>query len=148
MIERWAVSFPLSSEESGRPHTAMAGAVWRRVTNKKTGEASEGCRFYASSVEPYGKRMSNNKWLLRMSREHWSVENNIHWVRDAVNGEDRMRIRAGNIAAALGLLGTALLALHRAAGHTSPTQAGEHFSDNHAMAVTAIKKQRLSRLNG
>jgi predicted transposase YbfD/YdcC len=146
VIERWALTFPLKSEEAGRPHTEMAGVVWRRVTNKKTGETTEGCRLYVSSVEPHAKRKACNRWLLDISRGHWTVENNVHWVRDAVNKEDAGRIRSGHIAAALGLLGTSLLALQRAAGLPSPTKAAESCSQSASLALNAILNQRLGGL--
>src|SRR5580693_4772908 len=31
--------------------------------------------------------------LLELNRTHWSIENNLHWVRDMVFGEDGCRVR-------------------------------------------------------
>lgn len=34
--------------------------------------------------------------LLQLNRTHWSIENNLHRVRDVTFGEDASRIRKGN----------------------------------------------------
>ncbi len=34
--------------------------------------------------------------LLQLNRNHWSVENNLHRVRDVTFGEDASRVRRGN----------------------------------------------------
>jgi len=39
--------------------------------------------------------------ILRWTREHWAVENNLHWTLDELFGEDRCRARTGNAAANL-----------------------------------------------
>ena len=34
--------------------------------------------------------------LLKLSRQHWSIENRLHYVRDVSMGEDACRVRAGH----------------------------------------------------
>ena len=33
--------------------------------------------------------------LLRLARDHWGIENRLHYVRDVAFAEDRCRVRAG-----------------------------------------------------
>jgi predicted transposase YbfD/YdcC len=34
--------------------------------------------------------------LLELNRNHWGIENRLHWVRDVVLGEDAAKSRQGN----------------------------------------------------
>jgi predicted transposase YbfD/YdcC len=53
--------------------------------------------------------------LLRVSREHWAIENQLHYVRDVTLGEDASRIRSGAAPQALAAVRNLVLALlHRA----------------------------------
>jgi predicted transposase YbfD/YdcC len=113
----------------------------RTVTNKKTGAVITGTRLYISSIEPASASRAS---LGRLVRGHWTVENNIHWLRDAVGREDQCRLRHANAACALALLRTALLAPVRAAGHHSLTQLHEACARDKREAVSLIAYQRLA----
>lgn len=113
----------------------------RTVTHKKTGEVTEGVRYFISSIAP-GEL--SPRQIARLVRGHWTVENNIHWLRDAVGREDTCRLRNRNAACALALLRTALLAPVRAAGHESLTQLQEICAKDRAIAVHLIAYQRLT----
>lgn len=65
-------------------------AVCTRRTNKTTGETSMESRFYISSLEP------NAKEILTRTREHWGIENSLHYVLDVTFQEDSSRIRKTN----------------------------------------------------
>ncbi len=82
--------------------------------------------------------------MARLVRGHWAVENNIHWVRDAVGREDQCRLRHANAACALALLRTALLAPVRAAGRESLTLFHEICAEDRSKAVNLIAYQRLA----
>jgi predicted transposase YbfD/YdcC len=56
--------------------------------------------------------------LLRLSRRHWAIENQLHYVRDVTLGEDASRIRSGAAPQALAAIRNLILAvLHRARMH-------------------------------
>ena len=143
VIERSTACVPLVSESAGLAHVQQATWITRSVTNKKTGEVKTGSRIFLSSIpwEP-GRRASLR--IGRLVRWHWVVENNIHWLRDGVWKEDRCRSRCPNVACALALLGTALLAPLRASGRPSATPAAEAFAENKARAVSLIRNRRLA----
>jgi predicted transposase YbfD/YdcC len=62
-------------------------------TVKSTGKTSAEARYYISSKELTPKEAN------KIVRGHWEVENNLHWVLDAIFGEDKGTKRTGNSAA-------------------------------------------------
>lgn len=50
-------------------------------------------RYYISSLDP-----KQPDKVLRSIREHWQIENNLHWVLDVAYREDQSRIRDENSA--------------------------------------------------
>ena len=53
-------------------------------------------RYYLTSLPPDAG--------LQLTRTHWSIENQCHWVMDVVYGEDASRVRMGHAARNLSLL--------------------------------------------
>jgi hypothetical protein len=49
--------------------------------------------------------------LLAATRGHWSIENELHYVRDVTLGEDACRVRAGNAPQVLAALRNAVVHL-------------------------------------
>ena len=60
-----------------------------RTTTQK-GETTTEVAYGISSVE---RSRADAKQLLQWNREHWGIENRLHWVRDESFGEDRCRVR-------------------------------------------------------
>jgi predicted transposase YbfD/YdcC len=56
-------------------------------TDRKTGEVTNETRFFISSLELNPEKISKS------IREHWYIENKLHWVLDVVYGEDDSRMR-------------------------------------------------------
>ena len=55
-----------------------------------TGEASKECWYLLTSLPP--RRCSPGE-MLRLFRSHWSIENNLHHVKDRSWDEDRHTLR-------------------------------------------------------
>jgi hypothetical protein len=93
----------------GDPWPHLQQLCWRRrertvkgVTSVETG--------YAITSAVAGKADATR--LLRLSREYWGIENQLHWVRDVTYGEDDSQVRSGaapQVCAALRNLAIALL---------------------------------------
>ena len=57
-----------------------------------SGKTSHEQRFYISSLTSDAERAA------RVVRQHWAVENQLHWCMDVVFGDDQMRARTGHAA--------------------------------------------------
>lgn len=66
--------------------------------HKATGKIEEETRYYISSLPPEAARLS------RAIRQHWGIENSLHWVLDLAFHEDQSRKRAGHAAQNFSLL--------------------------------------------
>jgi len=66
--------------------------------------------------------------VLTRWREHWSIENNLHWVRDVVMGEDASPVRRDGAPQVLAALRHAVLTLVKSFGFDSLTPARRHFA--------------------
>ncbi len=62
-------------------------------------------RYYLTSHEP------NGPFLQKLIRQHWSIENQCHWVLDVSFNEDQCRARLGHAAANLAMLRKTTLSL-------------------------------------
>ena len=58
-------------------------------------------------------------WL----RQHWGIENSVHWVRDVTFDEDRHTLRAGNAPQVAATLRNTAMNLHRLDGATNIAEA-------------------------
>lgn len=70
----------------------------RSVRQLSDGSRSVENRYWLTSLEPDAKK------LLELSRGHWGIENQCHWVLDVTYGEDASRIRSGHAARNVALL--------------------------------------------
>lgn len=57
---------------------------------KKSGKTENATRYYISSLD------ADEKEFQKIIRNHWHVENKLHWVLDVSFGEDASRKRSGN----------------------------------------------------
>jgi predicted transposase YbfD/YdcC len=76
----------------------------RRVNGKVVVEVS----YAVTSLSP--ERADAGR-LLQFVRDHWRIENQLHWVRDVTLGEDRCRVRAGAAPQVLAALRNAVVHL-------------------------------------
>lgn len=72
--------------------------------------------------------------LLQLSRDHWQIENCLHYVRDVTFGEDACRVRSGSAPRALAEIRNAALTLIRRTGQ-KPRPAREAFAERKWSAI-------------
>jgi len=50
----------------------------------------------AYAITSLSPQQANARQLLNLSRNHWSIENSLHWVRDCTFGEDACQVKSGH----------------------------------------------------
>lgn len=76
--------------------------------------------------------------LLRLKRQHWGIENKLHWVRDVVLGEDKSTIHLGSGPQVVAALRNTVLSLLRKAGHSKITSQLRRNSRKPSRALTLL----------
>jgi len=90
----WAIRDPLAFEYI-RQYEGWAdiSAIVRVQRERRiAGKVERKTAYYISSLA------ASAKTLLHATRQHWSIENSLHWVMDVTFQEDQMRTRKGDSA--------------------------------------------------
>ena len=77
--------------------------------------------------------------LLKLRREHWTIENKLHWIRDTVFQEDASNVRTGVMPQVMAALRNTAISVLRFTGHTKITDALQLFAAKPILAVNIIK---------
>ena len=97
---RCSVIADLSMVEKAAEWASLQGLV--RIESeryhKATGKTEREIRYYITSLRPDAARLNS------VIRQHWDIENKLHWVLDVGFGEDLDRKRAGHSAQNFSLL--------------------------------------------
>ena len=78
------------------------------------------------------------KRLLALVRDHWKIENSLHYVRDVTLGEDACRVRRGTAPQVLAALRNSVVHLLQGVEAESRAAAIEHLSVKPNEAMTLI----------
>ncbi len=105
-------------------------AVWAGVqrlirverTRVRGVEPGRETMFYISS------RANNAAEFGRRIREHWQIENRLHWSKDVVFAEDTAPLCDGNAPVNFAILRTIVINLFRLQGFASMTKAIRHLA--------------------
>ncbi len=107
-----------------RPTTSAATGTWHTET------------VYAVTDLGFGDIRADQ--LAEIIRDHWSIENKLHWIRDVTFTEDHSRIRTGNGPAVMATLRNFALSRHRLGGHTNIAAACRHTSRHSIRAADLL----------
>ena len=88
--------------------------------NTKTGEITSQTQYSITSLSP---EVASAEDLLKLRREHWTIENKVHWVRDTILGEDASQARTGSLPEVMAALRNTALSVLRFEGHTKISEA-------------------------
>jgi predicted transposase YbfD/YdcC len=98
--ECWVTAHPeyLASVKQAKKWANLKSLIMIVRRRILAGEETVKTRFYISSLEANAKR------ILKATRQHWSIENGLHWVLDIAFNEDRSRVRKEHAPANLAVL--------------------------------------------
>lgn len=112
--------------------------VMRRTCRRvilKTGEVSEEVKYGVTSLR---WEDADAEELEGLWREHWTIENRVHYVRDVTMGEDANQMRVGNAPQVLAALRNAILNLIRKKGWTNIADGLRHYGAYAQRALSLI----------
>jgi hypothetical protein len=120
----------LSASADVQPYLDWPGAqqalcLQRRVIHLSTGEISTECVYGLTSLAPDQLDLAI---LLQRWRDHWSIENREHWVRDTILAEDACRVHTAELPHVLACLRNAVISLIHLLGLSSVKDARRHFA--------------------
>lgn len=107
----------------------------RKITFKRTGIIREEEAYAITSLDQW---RASEEQLLRIWREHWHIENKLHYVRDVTYREDKSQVRTGNIPEVMAALRNTAITLMRVAGATNIAAACRRYAAQPGLAMAAI----------
>jgi len=117
------------------PGLAQALCMERRVTEKATGETHTDVAYAITSL---ASTAATPAQLLVLWREHWHIENKLHWIRDVTFDEDRSTVRAGRIPQVMATLRSTAISVARLHGATNIAAACRRYAAQPALALAAV----------
>ncbi len=78
------------------------------------------------------------EWLLQLVREHWQIENGLHYRRDDTLKEDRCTLRTGHAAQAMAVINNLVLGLLLRRGVKNVPEARRDFAANPKKALQLL----------
>jgi len=97
--------------------------VHKRVEKQKSITTNQ--RFYISDLTN-----DNARYYYKGIRQHWGIENRLHWVKDVVHKEDKNRIRIKNGPINMSIFSAIAINIHRKNGNDSITEGQIKFCCN------------------
>jgi predicted transposase YbfD/YdcC len=120
------------------PGLAQVFQIERSVTLKKHGEQRHEVVYGVTSLS---LDQADPERLLSLVRQHWQIENQVHWVRDVTFDEDRSQVRCGSMPQVMAAFRNTVIGLMRGTGATNIAAACRRFAAQpwSALALLGIR---------
>jgi predicted transposase YbfD/YdcC len=133
---RQLVAVTALAHYSDWPGARQALRLERHTLHKRTGRLLRA--ETACAVTSLGPERATPGQLLALWRGHWSVENQLHYVRDGAFDEDRATVRAGHAPQAMAAFRNAAIGLIRCLGTSRITATCRRFMAQPHAALRAL----------
>jgi predicted transposase YbfD/YdcC len=117
------------------PHVRAVVRIDRHSVDTKISKTREETAWAVTSADP--RQMTTDR-LATAARNHWIIENGVHWVRDATMGEDASKLRSGSAPRVLATLRNLAIGVLRLAGVTNVAQALRQIGRRPTLGLTLL----------
>jgi predicted transposase YbfD/YdcC len=114
---------------------AVQIAQLRRTVTKKGKKTIEVVYLITSA----DVRAADPATLAAWVRQHWHIENKLHWVRDVTYQEDKSLVRTGNAPRVMAALRSLAISLLRLNGHNNIAAANRHHARDPHRTITLLQ---------
>jgi hypothetical protein len=114
-----------------------------RIVSRK-GKTSQEVVYGLTALSP---AQASSGDLLALVRQHWSIENRLHWRRDVTLREDDCQVRKGDAPRVLAVLNSILLALLDFLGVSNVPSQMRTFDAHPLQAVRLLLGSLLTFMN-
>lgn len=121
------------------PSAAQVFKIERQVRQGRSREIIQQIRYGLTSLK---KHEASPRRLLELIRNHWQIENGLHYRRDDTLREDRCTLRTGHAAQMIAAINNVVLGILRRLGWQNIADARRHYNANFG-ASTQLVFQRL-----
>ena len=129
-------SSTLLTPETDWPGLAQVYEYHIKRQHTQTGEITHYKQYGITSLLP---EKASAEDLLKLRREHWTIENKLHWIRDVIFDEDASQARTGSIPHVMAALRNTAISVLRFAGCTKISQTLREYADRPKLAVNLIQ---------
>jgi hypothetical protein len=119
----WAL--PIYDDFLNWPGARLMLRLERTVIHKSTGVLHQELAYALFSLDLDSLTAED---LLRLWRQHWHIENRVHYVRDVTMGEDACRVRTANAPRAVATVRNTILSVLRLQGVLNVAEALRTFA--------------------
>lgn len=117
------------------PELGQVFKITRTTILPKTGECQTAIRYGITSLT---HAQADAAALLAFSRQHWDIENGLHWVRDVTFDEDRSVLRVGHTHHLMATLRNLTISLLHISGHRQIASTLRYFAARPDLALDLL----------
>lgn len=121
----------------GWPLASQAFVLDRERTECRSGKQTRQTVYGITSLEPL---TTDAAQLLHLARQHWSIENGLHYRRDVTFGEDHCRMKSLRAAQCWAIINNLTIGLLRWLGWNNLAQARRYYNSHWSEAWQAISQ--------